>query len=35
MFQKNFAAALAVLSSNSDAKRNTACDEKRMMSDFC
>ena len=34
-FQKNFAAALAALPSNSDAERKTACDEKGMMPDFC
>ena len=34
-FQKNFAAGLAALPSNSDAERNTACDEKGMMPDFC
>jgi len=31
---EGFAAELAALPSNSDAKRNTACYEKGMMSDF-
>ena len=34
-FQKNFAAASSALPSNSEAERNTACDEKGMMPDFC
>ena len=32
---EDFVAALAALPSNSDAERNTACDEKGMMPDFC
>ena len=34
-FQKNFAAASSALPSNSEAERNTACDKKGMMPDFC
>jgi hypothetical protein len=32
---RKIAAGLAALPSNSDAERNTACDEKGMMPDFC
>jgi len=32
---RKIAAELAVLPSNADAERNTACDEKGMMPDFC
>ncbi len=32
---RKIAAGLAALPSNADAERNTACDEKGMMPDFC
>jgi hypothetical protein len=34
-FPKHSEASLSALPSDSDAERNTACDEKGMMSDFC